>query len=914
MPQGKMVCTKGELAFHLSHESIPFSEGEVESSIPRRFEKIVRRYPDRPAVRYHDQHWSYRTLNCIANGIAHTLLARLGMGPEPVILLFEQGLLMTAAIFGVLKTGKMYVPLDPEFPPERLVTMGEDAAPRLVLTNSANRPLARTLVPDESLIFTCDTLNSRLPVENPGLPVLPHTPAYLLYTSGSTGQPKGVVQNHRNVLCDIRRQSQDLHISSEDRFGLLFSYCSSTSVSHIFGALLNGATVLPFAFRAEGFVQLAEWLEREAVTILDLNVSTFRRFMAGLPAGRRFASVRLLALGGEPVHKTDVEAYRQHFSADCMLQNALGTTETRTIAQYFIGQHTQIKNSTVPVGYDVAGKQVLLLDEMGNEVAPGEIGEIVVKSHYLSPGYWRKPELTQAVFQEDPAGSGERLYFTGDLGRKQPDGCLSHAGRKDLQVKIRGFRVEIAEIEVALKSLEGIEDAVAVTQEDALNNKQLVAYLVPKSGFTSSVKLKSLRNILSDKLPSYMIPARFVFLRTLPHLPNGKIDRHALPVPPTFTSPTAEAHVPPKTPLELQLARIWEEVLGVEPIGLKDNFFDLGGDSLLAASLLSHLEEALSCEVSVAALLESPTLEQLARRLDREITSLDTTSLIIIQPGTHRPPFFCIPGVDGNPLQFLRLARCFGAAQPIFAIQPQGFEGRVAPLTSVEAIAAQALQVICAAHPAGPYFLGGFSMGGLVALEVAQQLAASGKPVALLALLDTHLPQERQPSWQEWLANRFAFHLHECATSDFIGSLSYLRQRFIGITNESWRRLGVSFCAVLDQLYLRSSRRVPRSIRTPILIKTNIAAVRPYVPRPYPGRITFFRAVHNRAMDRENGSRWERLAQGGIEVHEVPGGHTILAEPGVQVLAEKLRACLDVAAGQTLRLPDVSSLNRNEQL
>jgi amino acid adenylation domain-containing protein len=896
---------KGNSTFHRRRESVPFTEAEVESSIPRRFEEIVRGSLDRPAIRDHRQQWSYRTLNRAANRIAHPLLARLGTGAEPVALLFEQGVPMTAAIFGVLKTSKFYVPLDPSFPPELLGTMVEDAEPRLVLTNSGSLPLARKLVQDESRILTLDTPNLQLPVENPGLPISPDTPAYLLYTSGSTGRPKGVIQNHRNVLCDIRRQSHDLHVTKKDRFGLLFSYCSSTSVSHIFGALLNGATVLPFALGSQGFIQLADWLDREAITILDINVSTFRRFIASLPAGKRFASVRLLALGGEPVHEIDVEAYRQHFTADCVLQNALGTTETRTIAQYFIGHQTQLKSGTVPVGFAVAGKQVLLLDELGNEVAPGEVGEVVVKSRYLSPGYWRNPELTQAAFKTDPAGSGECLYFTGDLGRKQPDGCLIHVGRKDFQVKIRGFRVEVAEVEAALKSLADIEEAVAVARDDTLGNKQLVAYVVARPGHTPS--LKRLRHAISHKLPSYMAPARFVFLRALPRLPTGKVDRGALPVPPALTSPAEEDHVPPTTPLELQLVRIWEEVLGVEPVGIKDNFFDLGGDSLLAASLLSSIEEALHCEVSVASLLAAPTLEQFAKRLDREITPSDATSLVLIQPGTTRPPFFCIPGTDGNPLQLLRLARYLGADQPLFAVQAQGFAGRAAPLTGIEATVTQALPAICDAYPTGPYLLGGCSMGGLIALEIAQRLVAEGKPVALLALLDTYFPKGRQPSAQEWIANRLAFHRHECAALDFTGKLAYLYQRLIGIRNGSRSRLGLSFYALLYRFYLRSGRRVPQRIRVPALIKAHLAAARAYVPRPYPGQITFFRALHNPAQDSGTVSRWERLAERGVEVHEVPGGHTVIAEPGVRVLAEKLRACIDVAAGTALQPPGVSS-------
>jgi amino acid adenylation domain-containing protein len=896
---------EGKSASPSNRESLPFTEVEVESSIPRRFEEIVRAYPDRPAVRYHSQQWSYRRLNCAANRIAQALIARLGIGSEPVVLLFEQGILMLAAILGVLKAGKIYIPLDPLFPSERQVTTLEDAESRLLLTNSDNLPLARELVHDESLILIIDTCNSQVPTENLNLPILPDTPAYVLYTSGSTGQPKGVVQNHRNVLCDIGRQSRDLSITNEDRFGLLFSYCSSTSVSHIFGALLNGATVLPFTLRAEGFAQLADWLDKEAITILDINVSTFRRFIASVPAGRRFASVRLFALGGEPVHEIDVEAYREHFTADCILQNALGTTETRTITQYFIGQHRRIKSGMVPVGFDVAGKQVLLLDDMGTEVALGEVGEIVVKSRYLSPGYWRKPTLTQAVFKEDPTGSGDRLYFTGDLGCKRPDGCLIHLGRKDFQVKIRGFRVEITEVEIALKSLAGIEDAVAVARDDALGNKQLVAYLTTLPGHSPS--LKRLRNALCRKLPTYMVPTRFVVLPALPRLPNGKVALHDLPAPPAITSLGEEDHVPPTTPLELQLVRIWEEVLGVKPIGMKDNFFDLGGDSLLVASLMSHIEEQLNCEVSVASLLESSVLEQFARRLNHQRLSSDTTSLVTIQPGANRPPFFCIPGAGGNPLQFLKLARYLGADQPLFAVQAQGFEGRATPLTSVEAMAEQALQVIGAAPLAGPYCLGGFSMGGLVALEIAQRLIATGKPVALLALLDTYFLQERQPSPQEGIATRLAFHLNECAAFDFTGRLSYLRQRLSGIANGTWYRLGVPFGALLYRFYLRRGRKVPQSIRVPMLINAHVTAAHPYVPRPYPGRITLFSAVHNTARDSEDIAHWERHAEGGIEVHEVPGGHMVIAEPGVQVLAKKLRACIDVAAGTALQPLGASS-------
>lgn len=879
---------------HPHRVTVPFVESEIEGSIPRRFEEIAHKYPDRCAIKYRGQQWTYRTLDRIANQIARAILARLGTEPAPIALLLEQGLQIPAAILGVLKAGCFYVPLDPSYPYERLIAMMDDADPRLVVTNTLNAPLARTLVPDGSNILDIDALDAQLLVESPALSIAADALAYILYTSGSTGQPKGVMQNHRNTLFDTRGISRDLGFTIEDHFGLLFSYSFSASVRYTFGSLLNGATLFPFDFREGGFAQLADWLNEEAITILDINVATFRRFAPTLPASPQFPRMRLLTLTGEPVQKTDVETYRQYFTADCLLQNLLGSGETRTLARYFIGHQTPIEESSVPVGFAAAGKQILLLDEKGNEVAPGEVGEIVVKSRYLSPGYWRKPEQTHAVFKEDPSGTGERLYFMGDIGRKRADGCLIHLGRKDSQVKIRGARVELAEVEVALKSLDGVEDAVIVARDDALGNKQLIAYLVAKSDYSSSAR--TLREALSQKLPSYMVPARFLFLRTLPRTPNGKVDRLALPTPMPLPSSAQEDHIPPSTPFELRLTHMWEEVLGIRPIGIKDNFFDLGGDSLLAATFLSAVEEDLKQEIPVTALFESPTVEELARRIARHEMSPDTTALVVLQRGTDRPPFFCVPGASSNTLQLLRLARHLGEDQPFFAVQLQGFEGRAVPYTSVEEIAKQAMQVIQETHPTGPYCLGGFSMGGLIALEIAQQLGAKGEDVTLLALLDTAFPGTQRLSFREGKPAWVAFPAHEPAALDLTNQLQHGWQGINAATTRFWLSLGRLSRMLRYRLYLRSGKKIPQVLRQAVVNETHSTAAYRYTPQNYAGRITLFSAAHGRTNNKGTLYRWQQLAGGGLEIHQVPGDHDVVMEPGVTVLAERLRACLDTAA------------------
>ena len=602
----------------------PFAETDVEQSIPARFEAQARRFPERLAVRERGRTLTYDALNRRANRIAHALRAVRGDANEPVALLLDNGAAMIAAVLGALKAGKIFVPLDPSYPPARTAYMLADAGAGALLTDCRNRAQARALAGDDRMVLDVGDLVAEGPDHDPDLPLSPDTLAYLLYTSGSTGRPKGVVQTHRGQLHDARNWTNGARICPDDRLMLPTAY-TQLGVQLFSAALLNGASLFPFDVKREGMSGLAEWLRRERITVFRTTATLFRHFARTLTGDETFPDLRLIRLGGEPVYRRDWEAYRTHFGPHCLLYNALATTETGAITEYVLDHETAFEGSRVPVGYPVAGMEVLLLDEDGAEVPPGAVGEIVVRSRFHSPGYWRRPEVTAEKYRDGGDGA-TRLYHTGDLGRRTPDGCLVHLGRKDFQVKIRGFRIEPAEVERALARVANVKDAVVTAWTDeATGEARLVAYVVPhaRPAPTASV----FREALAETLPDHMIPAAFVVLDALPQTPNGKTDRRALPAPGRARPDLGAPYAAPRTPAEAALAEIWAETLGLERVGIHDRFLDLGGDSLRAIEIISRVLNAFRVELPLRSLFDAPTVAEMAAMLGRRRASEDAGSL-----------------------------------------------------------------------------------------------------------------------------------------------------------------------------------------------------------------------------------------------------------------------------------------------
>ncbi len=625
-PEQRAIRAK---CFHPTGRFIEFKSEEIEQSIPDRFEQMVRLYPSRLAVKTKNQTLTYDELNKAANRVANAILAQRGEGQELIAVLLEHDAQVITAILGVLKAGKIYVPLNPSFPGNRISYLLDHSRASLIVTNDQNLSVGKnTAKKNGCQLLNMEDSNSSWSADNPALPISSNRFACVVYTSGSTGQPKGCIENHRNVLHRIMNYTNSIHICSDDRLVLVASCTVSAGLHNTYGALLNGAALFPFDVQREGVVNLAKWLNQQEITIYHSTSTVFRPLVSALSRPEEFPKLRLIRLGGESVSKGDVELYKKHFPPDCILVIGLGTSETATIRKYFIDKETQIIGNNVPVGYPMEDMKVLLLNDEGQEVSFNQIGAIAVKTAYLTPGYWRRPDLTRAAFLSQPKGEGEHIYRTGDLGLMRPDGCLEHHGRIDFQVKVRGQTVEVKEIEMMLLDHAAIKEAVVLGCRDQCGDQRLAAYLVPATQPAPTVS--DLRRFLKEKLPDYMIPSVFVIQDALPLTPTGKVDRLALPAPNKSRPELGNSYVAPSTPVEKELAQIWAEVLSLDEIGIHDNFFDLGGHSLLATQVISRVINAFKVELPIKSLFESPTVadmavvitENIAKKVDDEELSL----------------------------------------------------------------------------------------------------------------------------------------------------------------------------------------------------------------------------------------------------------------------------------------------------
>jgi amino acid adenylation domain-containing protein len=730
---------------------IPFTEfpkTEVEQSIPARFAIQVHQHPENVAVHTRQYHWTYQELNNRANQIAQAIvLATQSSAVQRVALLMEHDAPMVSAILGVLQAGKAYVPLDPQYPAERLTYVLTDAHPAVILASHNKIQLAKQLIDDDIPIIDIDNLDSNdslKSVKIPDVSVSPDAIAYILYTSGSTGKPKGVVQNHRNVLHFIRNHTNQLSITSADRVLLLASYSFDAAVVDIFSTLLNGATLYPFDMKIEGFLLLYSYIENNQITLYHSTPTLYRYFLKqhGLhpeKIRKQLSSIRIAVLGGEASLPQDIELYQQYFSIDCAFINLYGSTESSISLQNILTHTTDANCRIVPNGYPFDETEILLLNGDGTEAQI--YGEIAVKSPYLALEYWQQPELTNSVFLADPTDNRYRIYRTGDLGRLQADGTIEFLGRRDFQVKIRGFRIELAEVEMVLESHPQVEKAIVAGYE-LDSDKRLVAYILTPEGW--KFMSAELRQFLSDKLPDYMVPSLYIPLKSLPLTPNGKVDRKGLPEPQLANQNDESEFISPQSKLEVTLTRIWEDSLKVKPIGCEDNFFDLGGHSLLAVQLIGEIATQLNYHLPLAILFEAPSIRDLATVLQKENWAPKYSSLVPINTqGTKQPLFF--HGGAADALTWQKLDKHLKTEHPFYALQRPDLNGKPLSDQSVEGLATQALEEIRTVQPEGPYYLAGHCFGGIVMFEMAQQLRNQGEKVALLVLIDSYAPSTTLP-------------------------------------------------------------------------------------------------------------------------------------------------------------------------
>ena len=873
---------KSDSPFDKTEESnntfVPYPHNKC---IHQLFEEQVEKTPDAIAVVFEEEQLTYQELNERANQLAR-YLQNLGVKEEVLVgICVERSVEMIIGILGILKAGGAYVPFDSNSPTERLNFILTDAQISILITQEN----IQTQLPSCADIVIClDTDWDKIAQSNSSNlnnSFKPETLAYVIYTSGSTGKPKGVLIEHNNVTRLFAETQPWFSFNSNDVWTLFHSYAFDFSVWELWGALLHGGclVVVPYwiSRSPQDFYQL---LCQHQVTVLNQTPSAFRQLIQveELLETEQPLNLRLVIFGGEALEINSLEPwFNRHGDNSPQLINMYGITETTVHVTYRPLLKSDLNSNSSPIGLPIPDLQVYILDAQEQPVPIGIPGELHISGAGLARGYLNRPELTHTKFIPNPFSNqtDSRLYKTGDLARYLPDGNVEFIGRIDNQVKIRGFRIEIGEIEAILAQYQDIREVVVIAREDSPGDKRLVAYLVTQE----EVELAQLRSFLKTKLPDYMVPSAFVFLETIPLTSNGKVNRRALPAPNTDTQP-AET-IAPRNTTELQLSQIWSEVLNIPTVGVGDNFFDLGGHSLLAVRLMARIEQELGINLPLQTLFTEPTIESQANLLSSQGKTNSYSPLVTIQKKGNLPPFFCVHPVGGNVLCYAELARHLGKNQPFYGLQSAGLFGERKPLTTIEEMAANYIQSLQEIQPKGPYYLGGWSMGGVVAWEMAQQLQKAEQEVALVALIDSYAPStmsELSSTDEASLANSLAADL----AGLFGTELPITSEEFQKMQPQEQLKRILAEAKRLNILPLEVGMEQMQNLFQ--VFQANRLALANYKPQPYSGKVALF-CADSSTEDRG----WNSLITGELETYTIPGNHYgMMRSPGVADIAQNL--------------------------
>lgn len=838
----------------------------------RLFEEQVERSPAGVAAVCGRESIKYAQLNARANQLARYLQGR-GLGPETLAgICVDRSINMLVAVLAVLKTGAAYVPLDPSFPADRLAFMAVDAGLKLLITEEGYAGLINTEAPTVLI----DAERSQIArYESANLPGAANgeSLAYLIYTSGSTGQPKGVAVHHQalvNLLWAILKQPG---IGPGDTMLAVTTLSFDIAGLELFAPLLAGArVVIATRAAASDAAQLRTLLAESGATVLQATPATWRMLIEagwqGLP------SLKMLC-GGEALTPQLATALLNRGGE---LWNMYGPTETTIWSSW---TRVRAANEPITIGRPAPNQSFYVLDSKLKPVPSAIPGELCIGGDGVARGYHNRPDLTADRFVPNPYAPG-RLYRTGDRARYRQDGSVEVLGRMDSQVKIRGFRIELGEVEAALLACPGIQNAAVIVREDGSGMSFLAGYFVPEAPDQECAE--RVRIHLKQRLPEYMIPTRLIPLLVLPKTPNGKLDRKALPEPDALRKASGNTEEVQYDALETTLIGIWESVLGIRPINRKDNFFEIGGHSVLAARMFGRMEKVLGKSLPLATLFQGPTIEKLAALLRDSGWTPPWSSLVPIRTSGSQPPFFFVHPIGGNVLSFAGFASHFDADQPVYGLQARGLDGKTSPNTSIELMAADYVHAIRAVQPDGPYYIGGFSAGGIVAFEMARVLQAAGERVDILALLDTKIESRAESSLAastqrlSRLVRTIHFNIHYSLQ---IGPGPFLAAKVKNTKMRSGIRLWLTRKALgLNPGVLDAEEAFLLALRT-------------YTPTPLKCNAILFRAEDELLRLPDPSLGWSRLIDGQVDIQLVSGDHdTILQEPHIGRLARLLDSFL----------------------
>ncbi len=865
-------------------------------------EQQAERAPDQVALVFEQKSLTYGELNRRANQLAHHLRER-GVGPDVLVgLLVERSLEMVVGILGILKAGGAYVPLDPAFPQNRLAYMVENSKMNVLLTHCRLDKSVSNLPP---VVVHLDSDWSEIAQNSTASKGLPHIGAdclaYVLYTSGSTGKPKGVAIPHSAIVNFLVSMQHTPGFSKTDTLLAVTTLSFDIAGLELHLPLLTGGKVV-IASTADSHdpQRLMERIQQSGCTVLQATPATFRVL---LQANWNGAAHLKLLCGGEPL-LPDLAGYLLERCAE--LWNMYGPTETTVWSTVY--RVTDIE-SQIPIGKPIANTQVYVLDRRLNLVPIGVIGELYIGGDGLARGYLYRDELTRERFLPSPFVPEVNLYRTGDLARWLSDGNLQCLGRVDNQVKIRGFRIELSEIETVLNSYANLGQSAVIAREDTSGEKRLIAYVEGKASVIPSVS--ELRAHLEKELPSYMVPTAFVPMEKLPLTPNGKIDRKSLPAR-VENLAVGNSYVPPNDPVERLLAHMWARILKVPRVGVHDNFFELGGHSLLAVRVVTEVEKLCHIRLPLSTLFEAPTISNLANVIRKHSWSPSWSSLVPIRSNGSRPPLFLMHSHGGNTLEYHLLANLLEPDQPVYTLQARGLDGHIVINSTIEEMAAAYVEELRTVQPEGPYFVGGYCLGGLLALEAAQQLTAAGEKVGLVILIQSMHPQSGYFKPTATLLHRWWYRI----TMRLSLELEYLSYRgpsyFIERIRFDWNRAHAKAAIHLGRVKTDGNSdlsHLPMHFILEMVENEHVKALAKYEPRTYGGDVVLFRAGKQlRGLIASERLGWDSVLCGNMELCEIPGHRqNMLHRPNVLRLARELSNRLVVAQEKATHETTVST-------
>jgi amino acid adenylation domain-containing protein len=857
------------------------------------FEEQAAIRPDAVALEFGNSTVTYSALNRMADRVCALLRGR-GLAPEARVgVCIPRSPELIAAILGILKAGGAYLPLDLTLPAERLRFMLADASAHFVIGIHGQQNAVQDVLPEADFM----DMHALPPTELIPAGAAPgeQSLAYVLYTSGSTGTPKGVMVEHHSVV-HLVRDTNYVTITPDDVFLQFAPLSFDASTFEIWAPLLNGARLAIAPPRDMSLSDLDGVIKRHRVSILWLTAGLFHALTDERPEA--FRKVRQLLAGGDVLSPAHVRKALAAMEDGCVI-NGYGPTESTTFACcYRVKQGTAIENS-VPIGKPITGTLVRILDSELRPTPTGEFGELFISGDGLARGYLNRPELDRESFIHDPHAShkGARMYRSGDLGRYTPSGDIEFGGRIDNQLKIRGFRIEPGEIEVAATLCPGVLQATVVAVDGNSGDKSLFCFYV--SDPDSNVTGDQLRSHLLAVLPAYMAPAQFLAVDAIPLTANGKADRKRLTELGVQSLSGQTAASEPLHEMEQSLLEMLRAVLGRDAVSLDDDFFAIGGHSLAAARLFAKIEERFGAKLPLATMFRAPSIRQLAALVRDQADAKEWSPLVAIRMEGSRRPLFLVHAIGGNVLSYKRLDTHLPADQPIYAFQAAGLKDNRADATTIEEMAYNYIAALRSVQPEGPYYLGGFSAGGVVAYEMAQQLVRQGEQVATLILFDSSVTPSVAAFTRAQELRKAALR----ALQVTLWNIRYL------LRTDPWsfaRQKAHNFrmnCRIL-MYQLRSSSRTPADGGSSSLALTIeesfVRALEQYTPEPYSGRVMLFRTADSDYYNPDASLGWSELIPTGIDIVEVQGDHdTMFLEPQVEKLGGQITTYLERGAEES---------------